>query len=112
MEELNREHQEVSLCGLNCQLCVMNIGGYCPGCGGGAGFSPCAIFRCAKSRGRFEFCFECPDFPCRYYQQSEQFNTFIVHRNQNANLAKIQNQGITSYLEQLQQKRMLHQFVW
>lgn len=32
-----REDQLFSLCGLNCGLCPMQLDGYCPGCGGGAG---------------------------------------------------------------------------
>ena len=33
-ENYHREHPEFALCGLNCVLCPMHLGGYCPGCGG------------------------------------------------------------------------------
>ena len=36
MKGFTREETRFSLCGLNCRLCSMHLGGYCPGCGGGA----------------------------------------------------------------------------
>ena len=38
MKGFSREETRFSLCGLYCLLCSMHLGGYCPGCGGGAGF--------------------------------------------------------------------------
>ena len=35
MKGFTREETRFSLCGLNCRLCSMHLGGYCPGCGGG-----------------------------------------------------------------------------
>lgn len=34
MKDFVREDLLFSLCGLICGLCPMNVGGYCPGCGG------------------------------------------------------------------------------
>lgn len=34
MKDFYRTYPQVALCGLNCLLCPMNIGGWCPGCGG------------------------------------------------------------------------------
>ena len=34
MKGFTREETRFSLCGLNCALCSMYLGGYCPGCGG------------------------------------------------------------------------------
>ena len=34
MKDFIRADQLFSLCGLNCGLCTMRLGGYCPGCGG------------------------------------------------------------------------------
>ena len=36
MKGFTRTETRFSLCGLNCGLCSMHLGGYCPGCGGGA----------------------------------------------------------------------------
>ena len=38
MKGFTREETRFSLCGLNCALCSMHLGGYCPGCGGGRRF--------------------------------------------------------------------------
>ena len=34
MKGFTRNETRFSLCGLNCVLCSMHLGGYCPGCGG------------------------------------------------------------------------------
>lgn len=34
MKGFTRTETRFSLCGLNCTLCSMHLGGYCPGCGG------------------------------------------------------------------------------
>ena len=51
MKGFTREHTEFSLCGLACLLCPMQVGGYCLGCGGGAGNQSCAIARCSLEQG-------------------------------------------------------------
>lgn len=56
MKGFERKDQLVSLCGLNCGLCTMHLGGYCPGCGGGAGNQGCAIARCSLEHGGVEYC--------------------------------------------------------
>ena len=33
MKDFARDETRFSLCGLNCLLCPMRTGGYCPGCG-------------------------------------------------------------------------------
>ena len=43
MKGFTRTETRFSLCGLNCALCSMHLGGYCPGCGGGAGNQSCAM---------------------------------------------------------------------
>ena len=47
MKGFKRENRLLSLCGLNCGLCTMYLGKYCPGCGGGEGNQPCAMARCS-----------------------------------------------------------------
>ena len=37
MKGFTRGETRFSLCGLNCALCSMRLGGYCPGCGCGGG---------------------------------------------------------------------------
>ena len=64
MKDFTRVETRFSLCGLNCALCSMWQGGYCPGCGGGAGNQSCAIARCSIQHGGISFCWECPEYPC------------------------------------------------
>lgn len=47
MKGFSRKEPMFSLCGLNCALCAMHVGGYCPGCGGGEGNQSCAFARCS-----------------------------------------------------------------
>ncbi len=49
MKGFERENQLFSLCGLNCGLCPMRIGGYCGGCGNGN--QSCRIARCSLEQG-------------------------------------------------------------
>ena len=45
MKGFTRTETRFSLCGLNCALCSMHLGGYCPGCGGSPGNQACTIAR-------------------------------------------------------------------
>lgn len=58
MKGFERKNRYFSLCGLNCALCPMYVGGYCPSCGGGAGNQSCRIAKCSIEQGGIEFCFE------------------------------------------------------
>lgn len=63
MKGFERKNRYFSLCGLNCALCPMYVGGYCPSCGGGAGNQSCRIAKCSIEQGSIEFCFECKNIP-------------------------------------------------
>ena len=72
MKGFEREDQLFSLCGLNCGLCSMHLGGYCPGCGGGAGNQACAIARCAMQKEDTPmYCSACSEFPCERYAEPD-----------------------------------------
>ena len=79
MGEFKRANPLFSLCGLNCGLCTMRIGGHCPGCG--QGNRPCQVARCAVARG-VEYCFECTEYPCQLYDHADGHDSFITHLNQ------------------------------
>jgi len=87
MKNFARENTNVSLCGLNCLLCTMHIGGYCPRCGGGSGNQGCAIARCGMAH-QVEFCSLCPEYPCAKYDGIDAADSFITHLNQKSNLKK------------------------
>ncbi len=104
MEGFNRDYPLFSLCGLNCGLCQMRLGGYCPGCGGGSGNQACAIARCSLQHGVVQFCFECPEFPCGRYEGLEEYDSFISHRNMIQDLRKAKTIGIDAYRVELEER--------
>lgn len=108
MKGFNRSNHLLSLCGLNCGLCPMHIGNYCPGCGGGAGNQGCKIARCSLEHGSVEYCFQCGDYPCEKYIDIDKFDSFISHKNQKADLEKAKTLGIDTYnREQTEKKDIL-----
>lgn len=97
VKEFRRENVLLSLCGLNCGLCPMYIGKYCPGCGGGEGNQACSIARCSKMHNDIEYCFVCKEYPCHIYQGIDEFDSFITHQNQISNLHLAKKIGIEQY---------------
>lgn len=107
MKGFERENRLFSLCGLNCGLCPMFLGEYCGGCGNGN--QSCAIARCSLEQGRIEYCYECGKYPCERYDGCEEFDSFITHRRQLADLERAREIGICAYnREQTEKKRILN----
>ena len=102
-----RTETRFSLCGLNCALCSMHLGGYCPGCGGGAGNQSCAIAKCSLEHGGVQFCWECPEYPCSRYDGFDGGDSFIPHRNRQQDIAQVRTLGLEAYLAQLEEKRAI-----
>lgn len=100
-----REHTEFSLCGLACLLCPMQVGGYCLGCGGGAGNQSCAIARCSLEQGGPEFCSGCAAYPCARYDEFDAADSFVPHSRRAADLARAGEMGLDAWLALLRQKR-------
>ncbi len=107
MKGFIRTQTRFSLCGLNCAICSMHLGGYCPGCGGGAGNQSCAIARCSLEHGGIQFCWECPEYPCCRYEGFDDGDSFVPHRNRTQDIAKAQELGLDAYLAQLEEKRAI-----
>ncbi len=97
MKGFLRNDPLLSLCGLNCGLCPMHIGKYCPGCGEGEGNQPCAIARCAGKQAGVEYCFQCGEYPCEKYVGADAYDSFVTHQNQLADSEKAQKIGLTAY---------------
>lgn len=101
-------HHAVSLCGLNCGLCPLFLNINCPGCGGGEGNQSCKIARCSMEHDGVEYCFQCSEYPCEKYTHIDDFDTFITHRRQKADLKKARQFGIEAYnVEQIEKARIL-----
>ena len=106
MKGFTRKNPYFSLCGLNCKLCSMNISGHCGGCG--FGNQSCPIARCSLEHGKQEYCFQCPKYPCEKYAGIDEFDSFITHSNQKADLKKMKKIGEEAYnAEQIEKRRIL-----
>ncbi|MEQ2442462.1 DUF3795 domain-containing protein [Pseudoflavonifractor sp. CLA-AP-H29] len=107
MKGFTREQTRFSLCGLNCGLCPMHLGGYCPGCGGGAGNQSCTIAKCSLEHGGVPFCWECPEYPCSRYDGFDDGDSFVPHRNRRQDIAQARGMGMDAYLAQLEEKKAI-----
>ncbi len=105
MKGFTRTETRFSLCGLNCALCSMHLGGYCPGCGGGAGNQSCTIAKCSLEHGGVPFCWECTEYPCSHYDGFDDGDSFVPHRNRQQDIAQAKELGLDVYLMQLEEKR-------
>jgi len=97
MKDFNRKNLYFSLCGLNCTLCSMYIGRYCPGCGKGEGNQSCSIARCSLKYNNMEYCFFCFNFPCEKYKGIEEYDSFITHQNQLKDINRFKEIGSDAY---------------
>lgn len=104
MKNFRRPHPELSLCGLNCPLCPMYIGTWCPGCGGGAGNQPCRIARCGQTHGGVEYCYQCEEYPCPRLEEAMVFDSFLSHRHMRKDLDRAKALGPEVYRAELAEK--------
>ncbi len=102
MKGFERENQLLSLCGLNCGLCPMFLGNYCGGCGNGN--QSCKTARCSLEHGGIEYCYECKQYPCEKYQKVDEYDSFITHRRQIADLERARRIGIEQYNQKQREK--------
>ena len=105
MKGFTRVETRFSLCGLNCALCSMHLGGYCPGCGGGAGNQSCAIAKCSLEHGGIQFCWERPEYPCSCYEGFDDGDSLVPHCSRKQDIASAWKMGMEAYLAQLEEKR-------
>lgn len=107
MKGFTRTETRFSLCGLGCALCSMHLGGYCPGCGGGAGNQSCAIAKCSLEHGDVQFCWECKEYPCPRYEGFDDGDSFVPHRNRQQDIAQARELGLEAHLARLEEKRAI-----
>ena len=69
------------------------VKGNCPVVG-----STCETYTCIAGRG-FDFCFECPDFPCAKLNPAADRANVLPHNTKVFNLCFIQRQGLAMFLE-------------
>lgn len=83
-------------------MCPMLLGNYCGGCGNGN--QSCRIAKCSLEHGKVEYCYECKQYPCEKYQRIDEYDSFITHRRQKADLERAQSIGIAQYNLEQQEK--------
>ena len=105
MKDFERKNPYLSLCGLNCSFCPMQLSGHCGGCG--FGNQGCPITRCSKDRGGYEYCTQYPEYPCEKYAHVDDYDSFITHRNQKRDLEKLLTIGEEAYIEEQKEKRQI-----
>lgn len=104
MKGFTRNNLLLSLCGLNCGLCTMRLGGYCPGCGGGEGNQSCKFARCSLEHGSPAYCSGCGLYPCEKYQGYDESDSFITHQRRDADLKRVEEIGEEAYCAQQREK--------
>ena len=106
MRGFQRDNLLFSLCGLNCALCKMQLGGHCPGCGGGEGNQSCAIARCGMAHG-VAYCFQCADYPCARYAEGDTADSFVIRRTRGQDVALARAAGVEAYTNALRERRAI-----
>lgn len=103
MKGFKREDSYLSLCGLNCKLCSMELGGHCGGCG--FGNQSCPIARCSLEHGGVEYCIQCPEYPCERYAGIDTHDCFITSLHRKRDLEKLRQRGSERYAAEQKEKR-------
>ncbi len=104
-----RKDASFALCGLNCCLCPrFHTDGpsRCPGCGGPdflLKHPSCPVITCSKKHGSVEYCFECPEYPCKKYSAVSHVDSFMSYRNVIHDFSKAKK-DLKQYLKDLKQK--------
>ena len=87
-------------CGIFCKRCpgVKSFG--CRGCREQEGqirkFTICKTYKCCINK-RYEFCYECEDFPCEMLQPLVNFEIFTPHNSKVYNLIMIEKLGLEEW---------------
>ena len=102
MKGFKRGNPLFSLCGLNCGLCPMKIGGHCSGCG--FGNQSCRIAKCSLEHGSVEYCFQCEEYPCGRYEHIDDYDSFITHQHRKSDLEKAEHIGMSAYNQEQEEK--------
>lgn len=85
----------------------MQLGGYCPGCGGGPGNQSCHIASCSLDHDAIQYCFECAGYPCAIYQDIDVYDSFISHQLQTQRLNRTRDEGVAAITDELLERREL-----
>lgn len=110
MAEYKREYPQFALCGLSCGLCPRyhtDGPSACPGCGGAQFLKkhpPCGIISCSAKHGGVEYCYLCEQYPCKRYEKTGEYDSFITYRTVLSDFERIKEQGLAPFQQELDEK--------
>ena len=110
VKNFNRTDELFSLCGLNCGLCGYRLQGNCNGCFKDSFCAAiCPMAPCSVKHGNLQYCFECPEYPCKHYDGFDSYDTLVLHRNQRKDMQKAKEIGMDAYhAEQREKMKILN----
>jgi len=108
------ERDLASACGLYCGLCPRfqsKAPSRCLSCHLGEQHSYCSVYRCCVTKRGLFTCADCDEYPCerllRVLGVEEGLDSFISHKPALANLDRIREAGLETYLEEQRERRLL-----
>ncbi len=108
------EQAYAGVCGLYCGLCPKfqsQAPSRCQGCHPGAQHDYCSTYRCCVKKHGHYTCAECADYPCerllRLLGVEQALDSFISHKPALANLERLRQVGLDSYLAEQRERRLL-----
>ena len=105
IENFERTDKLFSLCGLNCGLCGYRLQGNCNGCFKDSFCAAqCPMAPCSVKHGNLQYCFECPEYPCKHYDGFDSYDTLVLHRNQRKDMQKAKEIGVDAYRAEQRKK--------
>ena len=113
IENFERTDELFSLCGLNCGLCGFRLQGHCNGCFKDSFCAAqCPMAPCSVKHGNLQYCFECPEYPCKHYDGFDSYDTLVLHRNQRKDMQRAKEIGIDAYrAEQREKVKLLNRLL-
>ena len=64
----------------------------------------CGVLSCGKRHGGIEYCYLCPEYPCKRYEGAQCRDSFITHRNMRQDFERAREGGLETYQAQLEEK--------
>ena len=113
IENFERTDELFSLCGLNCGLCGFRLQGHCNGCFKDSFCAAqCPMAPCSVKHGNLQYCFECPEYPCKHYDGFDSYDTLVLHRNQRKDMQRAKEIEIDAYrAEQREKVKLLNRLL-
>ncbi|MHA1266102.1 MAG: DUF3795 domain-containing protein [Candidatus Helarchaeota archaeon] len=98
-------------CGIYCKMCPGLKVLKCNGCRTQQGqiskFPVCKTYECVSRKG-YDFCYECPEFPCEMLQPIVHFEIFTPHNSKVYSLVMIQKLGLEEWDKICEEKLQLY----